>query len=128
MIKIMKATLIVFIMTFLLGASSDVHYDFPVQSPSEFTLPHELLNKKAAIFILGAIDYYVEHCNELTVIGVDYRNYIIFYHDINTDLLPINPGYIKGALSISIYDCNEIYEMMITLDISNTNLAERPIE
>jgi len=92
----------------------------------EINLPNELLNKQMAVLVLGGIDYYVENCTELTPLGVEYRNYLISYHDINSDLLPINPGYIKGALSVSVYDCDEMYELVNALDVNVTNLVIEP--
>tara|TARA_B110000263_G_scaffold207386_1_gene188725 strand:+ start:8 stop:412 length:405 start_codon:yes stop_codon:yes gene_type:complete len=93
----------------------------------EFDLPNELLDKTMAVLVLGGIDYYVDNCTELTPLGIEYRNEIISYHDINADLLPINPGYIKGALSVSVYDCQEMFELVNALDVNVTNLVIEPI-
>jgi hypothetical protein len=93
---------------------------------TEITLSTELLDKDLAIMVLGGIDYYVENCTPLTSSGVSYRDKIITYHGILEAILPINPTYIKGALSVSGYNCYEMYELIITLDDSNVNLVEEP--
>jgi hypothetical protein len=124
MIKSLRVPLLALSMMLLMGASSDNRSDFLVKSPSEFTLTHELLDKNTAIFVLGGIDYYVENCTELTPLGVEYRNYIISYHDINVGLLSITPLYIEGAFAISMFTCNEMYEMVTTLD--SNNLVMKP--
>ena len=95
-------------------------------SPSEITLSNELLDKDLAIMVLGGIDYYVENCTELTSTGVSYRNKVITYHKISEIVLPINPTYIKGALAVSGYNCYEMYELITTLDESNSNLVVEP--
>ena len=76
--------------------------------------------------VLGGIDYYVENCTPLTSQGVSYRNKVISYHDILEAVLPINPTYIKGALSVSGYNFYEMYELITTLDESNSNLVVEP--
>tara|TARA_B100000809_G_scaffold164671_1_gene162038 strand:- start:146 stop:568 length:423 start_codon:yes stop_codon:yes gene_type:complete len=93
---------------------------------TEIILSSELLDKDLAIMVLGGIDYYVENCTELTSQGVSYRNKVISYHDILEAVLPINPTYIKGALSVSGYNCYEMYELITTLDESNSNLVVEP--
>jgi len=93
---------------------------------TEITLSNELLDKDLAIMVLGGIDYYVENCTPLTSQGVSYRNKVISYHDILEAVLPINPTYIKGALSVSGYNCYEMYELITTLDESNSNLVVEP--
>ena len=95
--------------------------------PVEITLSNELLDKGMAVMVLGGIDYYVDKCTALTPHGVNYRDKIISYHEINTELLPINPGYIKGALSVSIYNCDEIYELVTTLEDSEIVLKPEKI-
>ena len=119
MIKILRAPLLALSMMLLMGATSDSRSDFLVKSPSEFTLAPELLDKNIAIFVLGGIDYYVKKCAELTPLGVEYRNYIISYHNINVVLLPITKLYMEGAFAISIFTCNEMYKMVTTLDSNN---------
>ena len=79
-------------------------------------LATELLEKEMAIMVLGGIDYYVQECTPLTSRGVIYRNKIINLHELNTDLLPISPTYIKGALAVSGYDCHEMYELIESLE------------
>ena len=93
---------------------------------TEITLSNELLDKDLAIMVLGGIDYYVENCTALTSTGVSYRNKVISYHGILEAILPINPTYIKGALSVSGYNCYEMYELITTLDESNSNLVVEP--
>lgn len=90
----------------------------------EILLADELLDKEMAIMVLGGIDYYVQECSPLTPRGVLYRNEIISYHELKEDFLPISPTYIKGALAVSGYNCQEMYELLILLD--DTNLAEEP--
>ena len=127
MIKILRAPLLALSMMLLMGATSDSRSDFLVKSPSEFTLAPELLDKNIAIFVLGGIDYYVKNCAELTPLGVEYRNYIISYHNINAVLLPITSLYIEGAFAISIFTCNEMYKMVTTLDSNNLVLEPTSI-
>ena len=91
----------------------------------EITLSTELLDKEMAVMVLGGIDYYVQECSQLTPYGVDYRNKVIEYHEITETILPINPTYLKGALSVTGYNCQEMYELIVTLD--NVNLVEEPI-
>ena len=95
-------------------------------SSTEVTLSNELLDRDLAIMVLGGIDYYVENCTPLTQEGVDYKNKIISYHEILEAVLPINPIYIKGALSVSGYNCYEMYELITTLDESHADLVEEP--
>ena len=91
----------------------------------EILLADELLDKEMAIMVLGGIDYYVQECSPLTPRGVLYRNEIISYHELKEDFLPISPTYIKGALAVSGYNCQEMYELVVQLD--DSNLAEKPI-
>ena len=84
----------------------------------------ELVDKEMAVMVLGGIDYYVQECSTLTPRGVLYRNEIISYHELKEDFLPISPTYIKGALAVSGYNCQEMYELIVLLD--DTNLAEEP--
>ena len=91
----------------------------------EILLADELLDKEMAIMVLGGIDYYVQECSPLTPRGVLYRNEIISYHEMKEDFLPISPTYIKGALAVSGYNCQEMYELIVQLD--DSNLAEKPI-
>ena len=91
----------------------------------EILLADELLDKEMAIMVLGGIDYYVQECSPLTPRGVLYRNEIISYHELKEDFLPISPTYIKGALAVSGYNCQEMYELVVQLD--DSNLAEEPI-
>ena len=91
----------------------------------EILLADELLDKEMAIMVLGGIDYYVQECSPLTPRGVLYRNEIISYHELKEDFLPISPTYIKGALAVSGYNCQEMYELIVQLD--DSNLAEKPI-
>jgi hypothetical protein len=93
---------------------------------SEITLSSELLDRDLAIMVLGGIDYYVENCTALTSTGVSYRNKVISYHEILEAVLPINPTYIKGALSVSGYNCYEMYELITTLDESHADLVVEP--
>ena len=95
-------------------------------SSTEVTLSNELLDRDLAIMVLGGIDYYVENCTPLTQEGVDYKNKIISYHEILEAVLPINPTYIKGALSVSGYNCYEMYELITTLDESHADLVVEP--
>ena len=95
--------------------------------PVEIVLSNELLDKAMAVMVLGGIDYYVDKCTELTPRGIEYRDTIISYHEINAELLPINPGYIKGALSVSIYNCDEMYELVTTLEDSEIVLKPEKI-
>ena len=94
-------------------------------SVEEILLADELLDKEMAIMVLGGIDYYVQECSPLTPRGVLYRNEIISYHELKEDFLPISPTYIKGALAVSGYNCQEMYELVVQLD--DSNLAEKPI-
>ena len=91
----------------------------------EILLADELLDKEMAIMVLGGIDYYVQECSTLTPRGVLYRNEIISYHELKEDFLPISPTYIKGALALSGYNCQEMYELIVLLD--DSNLTEKPI-
>jgi len=93
---------------------------------TEIILSNELLDKELAIMVLGGIDYYVENCTPLTSQGVSYRNKVISYHEILEVILPINPTYIKGALSVSGYNCYEMYELITAFDESNSNLVIEP--
>ena len=88
-------------------------------------LADELIDKEMAVMVLGGIDYYVQECSTLTPRGVLYRNEIISYHELKEDFLPISPTYIKGALAVSGYNCQEMYELVVQLD--DSNLAEEPI-
>jgi len=90
----------------------------------EILLADELVDKEMAVMVLGGIDYYVQECSTLTPRGVLYRNEIISYHELKEDFLPISPTYIKGALAVSGYNCQEMYELIVLLD--DTNLAEEP--
>jgi len=94
---------------------------------TEITLSSELLDRDLAIMVLGGIDYYVENCTPLTSIGVSYRDKVISYHEISEIVLPLNPTYIKGALSVSGYNCYEMYELITTLDESHADLVEEPL-
>ena len=94
-------------------------------SVEQILLADELIDKEMAIMVLGGIDYYVQECSPLTPRGVLYRNEIISYHELKEDFLPISPTYIKGALAVSGYNCQEMYELVVQLD--DSNLAEKPI-
>ena len=92
----------------------------------EITLSDELLDKDLAIMVLGGIDYYVENCTSLTEEGVEYREKIISHHELNVTLLPINPTYIKGAIAVTGFSCYEMYELILTIDESHSNLVIEP--
>jgi hypothetical protein len=92
----------------------------------EITLSDELLDKDLAIMVLGGIDYYVENCTSLTEEGVEYREKIISHHELNVALLPINPTYIKGAIAVTGFSCYEMYELILTIDESHSNLVIEP--
>ena len=92
----------------------------------EITLSDELLDKDLAIMVLGGIDYYVENCTSLTEEGVEYREKIISHHELNAGLLPINPTYIKGAIAVTGFSCYEMYELILTIDESHSNLVIEP--
>jgi hypothetical protein len=114
----------IFIFIFVKSVEASPH-EIPISDV--ITLPDELLDKAMAVMVLGGIDYYVDKCTELTPRGIEYRDTIISYHEINAELLPINPGYIKGALSVSIYNCDEMYELVTTLEDSEIVLKPEKI-
>ena len=116
----------IFIFIFVKSVEADPTSIIHDTSPPEITLSNELLDKDLAIMVLGGIDYYVENCTALTSTGVSYRNKVITYHKISEIVLPINPTYIKGALAVSGYNCYEMYELITTLDESNSNLVVEP--
>jgi hypothetical protein len=123
--NIIYAVLITSIFVFIFVKSVEaegIHDNTPVE---EILLADELLDKEMAIMVLGGIDYYVQECSQLTPRGVLYRNEIISYHEMKEDFLPISPTYIKGALAVSGYNCQEMYELIVQLD--DSNLAEKPI-
>ena len=96
--------------------------------PELLVLATELEDKELAIMVLGGIDYYVQECTQLTSRGVIYRNKIITYHDISEDFLAINPTYIKGALSVSGYDCHEMYDLIQSLEQDVVEEPEQPVD
>jgi hypothetical protein len=113
----------IFVFVFVKSVEAEgIHDNTTVE---EILLADELLDKEMAIMVLGGIDYYVQECSPLTPRGVLYRNEIISYHELKEDFLPISPTYIKGALAVSGYNCQEMYELVVQLD--DSNLAEEPI-
>ena len=93
-------------------------------SVEQILLADELIDKEMAVMVLGGIDYYVQECSMLTPRGVLYRNEIIAYHELKEDFLPISPTYIKGALAVSGYNCQEMYELIVQLD--DTGIVSNP--
>ena len=98
-----------------------VHDTTPVD---EIVIATELLDKDLAIMVLGGIDYYVQECTPLTERGEKYRDKLIEYHNISEGLLGVNPTYIKGALSVTGYNCHEMYELITQID--DSNIVEEP--
>ena len=94
----------------------------------QIILDDSLKDKELAIMVLGGIDYYVQECTALTPKGVIYRNKIINLHELNVDLLPISPTYIKGALAVSGYDCHEMYELIQSLAKDVVEEPEQPVD
>lgn len=122
--NLLYATLITAFFIFVYVQSVEAHDGIhPVTDPHQIEISTELLDKDMAIMVLGGIDYYVQECTPLTSKGVIYRNKIINLHELNTDLLPITPTYIKGALAVSGYDCHEMYELIVLLE---TDVVEEP--
>ena len=99
-----------------------------ITDPSIIVLAEELHDKEMAIMVLGGIDYYVQECTSLTSRGTIYRNKIITSHNLNEVLLPINPTYIKGALSVSGYDCHEMYDLIQSLEQGVVEEPEQPVD
>ena len=99
-----------------------------ITDPPMIVLAEELHNKELAIMVLGGIDYYVQECTSLTSRGTIYRNKIITSHNLNEVLLPINPTYIKGALSVSGYDCHEMYDLIQSLEQGVVEEPEQPVD
>lgn len=99
-----------------------------ITNPQIIVLAEELHDKELAIMVLGGIDYYVQECTSLTSRGTIYRNKIITSHNLNEVLLPINPTYIKGALSVSGYDCHEMYDLIQSLEQGVVEEPEQPVD
>jgi len=95
---------------------------------TEITLSSELLDRDLAIMVLGGIDYYVQECTSLTSRGTIYRNKIITSHNLNEILLPINPTYIKGAISVTGYDCHEMYDLIQSLEQGVVEEPAQPVD
>tara|TARA_B100001079_G_scaffold114522_1_gene98558 strand:+ start:286 stop:720 length:435 start_codon:yes stop_codon:yes gene_type:complete len=95
---------------------------------TEITLSSELLDRDMAIMVLGGIDYYVQECTSLTSRGTIYRNKIITSHNLNEILLPINPTYIKGAISVTGYDCHEMYDLIQSLEQGVVEEPAQPVD
>ncbi len=118
------ATLItlVIIFSFIKSVEAEsIHDTTPVD---EIVLANELLDKEMAILVLGGIDYFVQECTPLTERGEKYRDKLIEYHNISEGLLGVNPNYIKGALSVTGYNCHEMYELITQID--NSNIVKEP--
>jgi hypothetical protein len=123
--NLLYAVLITLAFIFVFVKSVEAEGIHDTTTVEEILLADELLDKEMAIMVLGGIDYYVQECSPLTPRGVLYRNEIISYHELKEDFLPISPTYIKGALAVSGYNCQEMYELVVQLD--DSNLAEEPI-
>jgi hypothetical protein len=122
--NLLIATLITLAFIFFYVRSVEAEGIHDNTAVEEILLADELVDKEMAVMVLGGIDYYVQECSTLTPRGVLYRNEIISYHELKEDFLPISPTYIKGALAVSGYNCQEMYELIVLLD--DTNLAEEP--
>ena len=123
--NLLIATLITLAFIFFYVRSVEAEGIHDNTTVEEILLADELVDKEMAVMVLGGIDYYVQECSTLTPRGVLYRNEIISYHEMKEDFLPISPTYIKGALAVSGYNCQEMYELIVQLD--DSNLAEKPI-
>jgi len=123
--NLIYAILITSIFIFIFVKSVEAEGIHDNTSVEQILLADELIDKEMAVMVLGGIDYYVQECSPLTPRGVLYRNEIISYHEMKEDFIPISPTYIKDALAVSGYNCQEMYELIVQLD--DSNLAEKPI-
>jgi|TARA_B100000795_G_scaffold264885_1_gene245973 hypothetical protein len=96
--------------------------------PELLVIATELEDKEMAVMVLGGIDYYVQECTPLTSRGIIYKAKIITYHTINKTLLPINPTYIKGALAVSGYNCQEMFDLIEQLESGVVEEPTHPVD
>jgi hypothetical protein len=69
------------------------------------------MSKSTLIEILGGLSYYVKNCAPLTAEGQFYYDAVIERHEINTELIELNPSYIAGQLAAATYpSCEALYE------------------
>ena len=122
--NLIYAILITSIFIFIFVKSVEAEGIHDNTSVEQILLADELIDKEMAVMVLGGIDYYVQECSMLTPRGVLYRNEIISYHELKEDFLPISPTYIKGALAVSGYNCQEMYELIVQLD--DTGIVSNP--
>lgn len=85
----------------------------PVMGPEpeptiDITTP---MSKNTLIEILGGLHYYIKNCAPLTEEGQFYYDAVIERHEINTELLELNPNFIAGQLAAATYpSCEALYE------------------
>ena len=130
--NIIFATLITAFVIFLYIKTVEAHNGpssiHNITNPQIIVLAEELHDKELAIMVLGGIDYYVQECTSLTSRGTIYRNKIITSHNLNEVLLPINPTYIKGAISVTGYDCHEMYDLIQSLEQGVVEEPAQPVD
>ena len=130
--NIIFATLITAFIIFLYIKTVEAHNGpssiHNITNPQIIVLAEELHDKEMAIMVLGGIDYYVQECTSLTSRGTIYRNKIITSHNLNEVLLPINPTYIKGAISVTGYDCHEMYDLIQSLEQGVVEEPAQPVD